>query len=170
MLGDPPIQEDLMQPRFRKVAVFAGAAALATGVGVGVASQGGESSSSQAAMTQRAGAPGGPQGAPGGGMQLTALAEELGVSEAKLEAAMEAVRSSLDPGSAPQPGDEDPMAAALAKELGLSTDKVSAALESLRPQGGPRGTPPSGGAPPDGAAPPDGSTAPDGSTTATTAT
>jgi hypothetical protein len=149
-----------MNPRFRKVAVFAGAAALATGVGVGVASQGGETSSSQAAMTQRAGGPGQQGGAPGG-MDLSALAEKLGVLEDKLEAAMEAARSSFDPGSAPQQGDEDPMAAALAKELGLSTEKVSAALESVRPQGGPGGAPPGGGTPPDGAAPPDGSTAPD---------
>jgi biotin operon repressor len=160
-----------MNPRFRKVAVFVGAAAVATGVGVGVASQGDETSSSQAAVSQRAGGFGAPQGAPRGGMDLSALAEELGVSEDKLEAAMESVRSSFDSGSAPQQSGEDPMAAALAKELGLSTDKVSAALESLRPQSAPGGTPPAGGTPPDGAAPPDDSTAPDagGSTTDATA-
>jgi hypothetical protein len=152
-----------MTPRFRKVAVFVGAAALATGVGVGVASHGDDTASSQAAVTQRAGGPGGPQGGPGG-MDLSALAGELGVSESKLEAAMESARSSLDPGSAPQPGDEDPMAAALAKELGLSTDKVSAALESVRPQGGPGGTPPAGGG-----TPPDGSAGDDATTGATQA-
>jgi hypothetical protein len=159
-----------MDPRFRKVAVFVGAAALATGVGVGVASQGDETSSSQAAMSQQARGPGGPQGAPGG-RNLSALADELGVSEDKLEAAMESVRSSMDRGSAPQQNGEDPIAAALAKELGLSTDKVSAALESVRPRGGPGRTPPADGTAPDGAAPPDGSTAPDAgdSTTATAA-
>jgi hypothetical protein len=144
-----------MNPRFRRVAVFVGAAALATGVGVAVASQGDETSSSQAAVGQRAGGPG--QGGAPRGMDLSALAEELGVSEARLEAAMESARSSFDPGSAPQSGDEDPMAAALAKELGLSTEKVSAALESLRPRG----------TPPDGAAPPDGSTTPDAGASST---
>jgi hypothetical protein len=149
-----------MDPRFRKVAVFVGAAALATGVGVGVASQGNETASSQAAPSQLAGAPGA-RGAPSG-RDLGALAEELGVTTDKLEAAMAAARSST--GGAPQPGDREAMAAALAKELGLSTDKVSAALESLRPQGAPGATPPSGGTPPGGAAPPDGSTT--GTTTA----
>jgi hypothetical protein len=134
-----------MDPRFRKVAVFVGAAALATGVGVGVASQGDETASSQAASPQVAGAP----GARGGPreMDLSALAEQLGVTTDKLQAAMQAARSST--GGAPQPGDREAMAAALAKELGLSTDKVSAAVESLRPQGAPGGTPPSGAAPPD---------------------
>ena len=150
-----------MDPRFRKVAVFVGAAALATGVGVGVASQGGETASSQAAPSQRTGA----QGARGG-MDFGALAEKLGVTSAELRAAMDAARSAAPAG--PQAG-QDARAAALAKELGLPTDKVAAALQSLRPQGAPRGIPPAGGAPP-GAAPPDDSTAPDGSTTGTTAT
>jgi hypothetical protein len=135
-----------MDPRFRKVAVFVGAAALATGVGVGVASQGNETAGSQAASSQVAGAPGA-RGAPGG-RDLSALAEQLGVTTDKLQAAMAAARSST--GGVPQPGDREAMAAALAKELGLSTDKVSAALESLRPPGAPGGTPPSGAAPPDG--------------------
>lgn len=151
-----------MNPRFRRVAVFVGAAALATGVGVGVAAHGGDTSSSQAAVTRDSGAPMGARGD-----MLSALADELGVSESKLRAAMESVRSS----ATPQPGNEDGMAAALAKELGLSTDKVEAALEAVRPQGaaggmppGAGGAPPAGAAPPDGATPPDGSSAPDGST------
>jgi hypothetical protein len=160
-----------MNPRFRKVAVFGSAAALATAVGVGVASQGNDTASSQAAASQNAGMPGG-QGARGG-MDVSVLAEKLGVSTDKLQAAMEAARSSA--GSAAQPGGMDTMAAALAKELGLSTDKVTAALEALRPDGAPPGTPPAGVAPPadstapDGSTTPDGSTAPDDSATGTTA-
>jgi hypothetical protein len=154
-----------MNPRFRKVAVFGSAAALATAVGVGVASQGNDTASSQAAGSQRAGMPGG-DGARGG-MDVSALAEKLGVSTDKLQAAMQAVRST--DGAAPQPGGMDTMAAALAKELGLSTDKVTAALEALRPDGAPRGTPPAGGAPPAGSTAPDSSSAPDDSATGTTA-
>ena len=153
-----------MNPRFRKVAVFGSAAAIATGVGVGVASQGNDTASSQAAGSQRAGMPGGDGG---GGMDMSALAEKLGVSTDKLQAAMQAVRSS--DGAAPQPGGMDTMAAALAKELGLSTDKVTAALEALRPDGAPSGTPPAGGAPPAGSTAPDSSSAPDDSATGTTA-
>ena len=86
-----------MNPRFRKVAVFAGTAALATGVGVGVASQGGgETASSQAAGMSR---PGGP----GDRMDVSALAEALGVSEAKDEAALEAVRPQGGGGAPPPP-------------------------------------------------------------------
>jgi hypothetical protein len=154
-----------MNPRFRKVAVFGSAAALATAVGVGVASQGNDTASSQAAGSQRAGMPYGPGAR--GGMDVSALAETLGVSTDKLQEAMQAVRSS--DGAAPQPGDMDTMAAALGKELGLSTDKVTAALEALRPDGAPRGTPPTGDAPPAGSTAPDSSTAPDDSATGTTA-
>ena len=71
-----------MQPRFRKVAVFAGAAALAGGVAAGVASQGGADAASPAAATAQRG------GGPRGFMDVSALADELGVSTAKLEAAL----------------------------------------------------------------------------------
>lgn len=149
-----------MDRRFRRVAVFVGAAALAGGVGAGVAAQGNETPASPAAVSQRAGAPGRP-----GGMDLSALADQLGVSTDKLRAAMAAARpTAADPSAA----GADAMAAALARELGLPTAKVSAALESVRPQGPPRGGPPPGGAPPSGAAPPD-STAPDASTATTPA-
>ena len=63
-------------------------------------------------------------------MDLSALADALGVSESKLETAMQAVRQT---GAAGGPGT---MAAALAEELGLSESKVQAALESFRPDGG----------------------------------
>jgi len=131
-----------MQDRFRKVAVFAGTAALATGVGVGVASQGGGDANSRTALTERADGPGGP-----GQMHLSALAEELGVSTSRLRAAMEAARPTADPGAA----GADAMAATLAEELGLSEQKVATALESFRPDGGAR---PDGAMPPGGSEPP----------------
>ncbi len=150
-----------MQARSRKVAVFVGAAALAAGVGVGVASQGGDSAASArgGSLSQRAGGPG--QGGPGG-MDLSALAGELGVTEARLEAAMQAVRQTAAPGA----GGPDAMAAALAEELGLAESKVADALESFRPDGGapPDGsggmTPPSDGTAPGGTTPPSDGTAP----------
>jgi hypothetical protein len=162
-------QEDTsMDPSLRKVAVVAGVVALATGAGVAVAGQGGETATSQAAPQQRAGAPGGGSR----GMDLSALADELGVTTDKLAAAMDAVRS-----SGASPGDS--LAAALADELGLPVDKVTAALESIRPQGPaggmrpPDGTLPPGGAPSDGSGttPPDGSgTTPPGDSSADGAT
>jgi hypothetical protein len=142
-----------MNPRFRKVAVFVGTAALATGVGVGVASQGGETESSQASPGMSR--PGGP----GGGMDVSALAEELGVTTDKLQAALEAAR----PSGGAAPGS---MAATLADELGISEAKVEAALEAVRPQGGMGGAPPAdGGTPPAGASPPDDGATTDGAVT-----
>ena len=133
-----------MQARIRKVAVFVGAAALAGGTAAGVAAQrGGDAASSSAAIAQRAGGPAGPRG----GIDVSALADELGVSTARLQAALETARPTGDPGARAR--GEDPMAAALAGELGLSTAKVQAALEAVRPSGGPGGAPP-----PDGSTPP----------------
>jgi hypothetical protein len=111
-----------MQPRSRKIAVFVGSAALATGVGVAVAAQGDSTSSSQAAPMSRQA-----DGRPGGGMDLSALGEQLGVTTDKLQAAMDTARATAQ--------DPDEMAAALAKELGLAEDDVTAALESMRPDG-----------------------------------
>jgi hypothetical protein len=144
-----------MQPRFRKIAVFVGSGALAAGVAAGVAGKGDDTT--QAAATQQQ-----PQqdGRPGGRMDLSALAEQLGVTTGKLQAAMESARSTA--------GVPDEMAAALARALGLSEAEVSAALEANRPdgaQGMPPGTPPDGTTPPSGAtATPDGTTPPSGTT------
>lgn len=141
-----------MQGRSRKVAMFAGAAALAGGVAVGVASQGDAdaATTSQGAIAQRAGDPPGPRGP----VDVDALAEELGVSTAKLRAALEAARPDGAPGAQP-PAErgEHPMAAALAEQLGLSTAKVEAALEAVRPAGAPCGPPPDGATPPGAADP-----------------
>ena len=113
-----------MNPRYRKIAVFVGAAALAGGAAVGVAA-GGDSATttgSSPAMTR----PGGP----GGGFDLSALAEKLGVSKSRLQEALQAARPSA--GRRPDPSS---MAATLADELGLSTDEVQAALEETMPSG-----------------------------------
>jgi hypothetical protein len=164
-----------MNSRFRKLAVFAGAAVLAGGVGVAVASQGDGRSGAQAALTQpgavagqngqngrsqsgqdsRSGGvpglgamPGGPPGSGGpGGTDLAALADALGVTTGQLRAAF----LDLQP---PAPG-QTTLVAALADALGLPESEVEAALEAARPSG----------APSDGAAPPAGAAARgDGST------
>ncbi|GAB3448574.1 hypothetical protein GCM10027517_33770 [Phycicoccus ginsengisoli] len=88
--------------------------------------------------------PGGHHGRPGMGMDTAALAKALGVSEAKLSAALrsarEATRPSTPPAQGTRPSDADraarekAMAAALAKALGVSEAKVQAALGSVRAQ------------------------------------
>jgi hypothetical protein len=73
------------------------------------------------------GGPGGSHGGPGGGhFDTAALAKALGVTEAKLQAALDAAHG--DKGDR-----DDAMAAALAKELGLDAAKVKAALEAQHP-------------------------------------
>jgi hypothetical protein len=143
-----------MNPRSRTLAVVVGAVILAGAAGIGVAATGGSSSASATPSMSR---PGGP------GFDLSALAKELGVSESRLQDALEAAR----PSAGGQPGaDRSGMAETLAEELGLSVDKVQAALDATMPSGGPGG----GGGPPsgmDGATPPnDGTTPPsDGAAT-----
>ena len=117
----------------RRIAVLVSAAALTGGAIAGCGSDA-ATTSTAAPGTQTEQQPTGqpPQ------MDLSALAEALGVSEDKLQAAMEANR--------PQPGEQPgEKAASLAKALGLSTEKVQAALQDLMPQGGP---PQGGQAPP----------------------
>jgi hypothetical protein len=122
-----------MKARFRKVAVFVGAAALAAGTGIGVAASSDDSASS--------GAPGSSRSAPGvtggrqapGGLDVSALADELGVTEAQLEEAMRKTRPT-DPSVGAGP---DAMFQALADELGLSADKVRRAFENAFGSAGP---------------------------------
>ena len=74
--------------------------------------------------------PGG--GAPaGGGLDVSALANELGVSETEMQQAMQKARPT-DPTTA---GGPDAMFQTLADELGVSVDKVRAAFEKILPQG-----------------------------------
>ena len=132
-----------MQITKQTIAVGLAAAALAAGTGLAVSK-----ANSDAALpsggTAGQGGPGGMGGpglrGPGGAQDLSALAKALGVSEAKLSAAMAQAR--------PGPAVPDDMAAVLAKALGVSESKVKAALEAHRPDG--RGGPPAGGAPPSG--------------------
>jgi hypothetical protein len=118
-----------MNPRFRRVAVFAGTAAIAAGAGIGVAAKGGATSSAAPSTIQQQG----PGGAPGGA-GLSSLADALGVSETRLQQAMQNARA----------GGPDEMVQALADELGLSVDKVREAFQSTMPQrGGGAPAPPS---------------------------
>ena len=76
------------------------------------------------------------------GADASALAEALGLDEAKVTAAIEKVREATKPTEKPaegtKPSDTDRQArraayiAALAKELGVSADKLTAALDSVR--------------------------------------
>jgi hypothetical protein len=142
-----------MTPRFRRVAVFVGTAALAAGTGIGVAASSGDGSttdrpSSAPGMSQ-------PQdrGGPAAGGGLSDVAEQLGVSETRLAQAMRNARPT-DPSAG---GDPDAMIEAVAEELGLEVDQVREAFESSLGTGPPQGQAPdsSGGTP---APPTDGDT------------
>ena len=86
------------------------------------------------------GGPGGHRGGPGG-MDAAALATRLGLTEAKVSAALAKVRTAQQPATPPAPGTrpteaerqarEKAMAAALAKELGVSQAKVQSALDAI---------------------------------------
>jgi biotin operon repressor len=116
----------------RSIAVLGAAGLLAVAAGCGGSAT---TSSTSAGGTSNTAAtqPGRPDS--------TSLAEKLGVSTARLQQAMQAIRPTGE--TPPSPGT---MAAALAKELRISTSKVQAAMESVRLSGTP---PPDGaGAPP----------------------
>ncbi len=158
-----------MKPKVRRLAVIVGASAALGAAGCGGAAST-QSSASGAAGSSQSSA-NGAQSQPGpGGFDLAALATKLGVSEAKVRAAMAKTRPTGAPGQAPSGTNADP-ATALAKQLGLSATKVRAAMQALRPSGAPpqgatppQGTPP-GGTPPAGApAPSSGSGSGSGST------
>ena len=113
-------------------AVIAGSAVLAsaaygvgTQVGGGNATAANDSGNSSSSADRRAG-PGRPD--------LSGLAQELGVSEAKLRAALRDLRSER-PARIKRRGD---LAAAIAKELDVSEAKVQAILDDLRPRDGRR--------------------------------
>ena len=136
-----------MTPKFRRVAVFVGTAAIAAGAGIGVAAQGDSSTpdrSSGAPGLTRPQDGGGPPGIGGGASGLSAVADQLGVSETRLETAMRNARPT-DPTDPAAGGGPDAMMEAVAEELGLEADTVRKAFESvLGTQGGP-GAPPAGG-------------------------
>lgn len=77
--------------------------------------------------------PGGHRGDPDGrGMDTAALATTLGVTETKLEAALEATRPARDD----RDGKRTEHAAAIAKALGESTAAVQAVMDANRPDRG----------------------------------
>ncbi|THI96562.1 hypothetical protein E7Z54_16615 [Nocardioides sp.] len=120
----------------------------ATAVSLSANAVEGEDSTTGAASAEAR--PGGDHGGPGGhgrgfGADTAELAESLGVTEEKLEAALEAVRKDLAPDEKPADGEERTppteedraartaaFAKALADELGIAESKVTAALESIR--------------------------------------
>jgi hypothetical protein len=122
-----------MTPRFRRVAVFVGTAALAAGTGIGVAASSGDGSttdpsSSTPGMSQPL-----DRGGPTAGGGLSDVAEQLGVSETRLAQAMRNAR----PTDQSAGGDPDATIEAVAEELGLEVDQVREAFESALgpPQG-----------------------------------
>jgi hypothetical protein len=125
-----------MSPRIRRYTALVGTAALVGGGGLGVA-QAATDSGARSTTAKRSSlrGPGGPTQA-----QLTALADRLGVTAAKLKAAMTATRPAKPAGkrAARGPGD---MAAALATALGVETSAVQEILEANRPARGDRPAP-----------------------------
>src|SRR3954454_21646106 len=120
-----------MTPRTKKTAAaLSGALVLASGA-YALGSQSGDGAalagtapSSSSSSGQQAGRPWGP--GPGGpGRELSGLAGRLGVSEAKLRAALQDLKPDR------REDHEATVAKALAGALGLSTDKVQAALQKL---------------------------------------
>jgi hypothetical protein len=119
-----------MTPRTKKTAaalsgalvLASGAYALGTQTGDGTALAGGKITSSAGTKA------GAPPGRPGGPRDLSGIAGQLGVTEAKLRAALEDLRP--DRGAA-EDEHQAALAKALATELGLDAAKVTAALEKF---------------------------------------
>lgn len=157
-------------PKTLSVGAVAVLAAIATGVGISQATADPSSSpsstpssspsESSGAASANSGTPGTTDGMPGRGfgrhghgpdgmgrggmgwgMDASALADQLGVDEAKLTAALQKVRTSMQdsdedrtgpPTEAERTARQQEFAAALAKELGIDQAKVTAALDALR--------------------------------------
>jgi hypothetical protein len=123
-----------MTARFRRVAVFVGTAALATGAGIGVAAQGDPTTTAPSVNGQQDPGARGPDRS----LDVSALAQALGVSKTRLTEAMQNTREAQ-----PGPGGLDERIQALADELGLPVDTVRAAFDSAFGQRG--GPPPAAG-------------------------
>jgi hypothetical protein len=90
-------------------------------------------------LGDRRGGPGRGRGGPGHRADLAAVAQKLGVTEAKLRSALQSSR----PSGAPNRGDRGAeLAAEIAKALGVDAAKVQDILEDNRPARGPRGSGP----------------------------
>lgn len=136
-----------------KIAAAGGVAAVAAGIGASAAMADTTPTPSTSATATAApsqpgadagrgpGGPGGHRGGPGG-LDAAALATKLGLTEAKVSAALEKVRAAQKPTTPPAQGTkptdaerqarEKARVTALAKELGVSEAKVQAALDAIR--------------------------------------
>lgn len=133
-----------------KVVGVAGVAAVAVGMGASQALAAGStpspSSTATGALAPTTGKLG-PGGAGrghggGGGVDTAALAKALGITEAKVKAALAAVRTTMQPGQLPAQGNkpsdaertarEKARVSVLAKHLGVSEAKLQAALDSMQ--------------------------------------
>jgi hypothetical protein len=138
-----------------KIAAAGGVAAIAAGLGASAAMADSSTptpSGTATAAPSQPGAdtgrgpdgPGGPGGHRGGrgGVDAAALASKLGLTEAKVAAALEKVRAAQKPATPPAQGTkptdaerqarEKATVTALAKELGVSEAKVRAALDAIK--------------------------------------
>jgi hypothetical protein len=119
----------------QRIAIALCAAVLAGAGGLAISKAGESKVGTATAATQPPGGPG--AGGPGGGAPgFSGLADDLGVSKAKLQQAMQTARPD-------RTGSPQDMAANLAEALDLPTATVQKALEANRPSG----TMPPGGAP-----------------------
>lgn len=118
-----------MSHRIRRYTAVLGTAALVGGSGLGIAQA--QDTSTDRSKTDRPAR--GPSSA-----DLTALADRLGVSTARLQAAMEATRPARPSGGRREGRRGSDMAAALASALGVQTAQVKAILDDNRPTSHPR--------------------------------
>lgn len=133
-----------------KTLVTVAAAALTLGAGIGVATlASADPTTTPSPGATASGAPDSPpgpgrHGGPGRGLHNTDLAKELagklGVTEAKVTEALQAVHAEHEPPARPTPGAAKPdpaardaeLANALATKLGVDEAKVSTALDEIR--------------------------------------
>ncbi|HVH21807.1 MAG TPA: hypothetical protein VNA11_05050 [Pseudonocardia sp.] len=136
-------------PTTKKTIIAAAAGVMALGTGIGVASlASADPTSSPTPSATTSGAPtpgqdrpdrGGRHGAPHDTDLAKALASKLGVTEAKVTEALQAIREENKPTTKPDPQDRpDPtareaaLAKALAEKLGVDEAKVTTALAEIR--------------------------------------
>ena len=137
--------------RTKKMTLGLSATALALGAGIGVAGMASATTTPAPAPSASASADGSTSTMPGGmgkhggrggerGIaQASALAEKLGVEEAKVTEALQAFREANKPAGPPAEGEkpdaasrEAALAKSLAESLGIEESTVTAALEELR--------------------------------------
>ena len=137
--------------RRKRIALGLSATALAVSAGIGVAGMAWATttptptpSTSSSASPDNAAPPEGKwrhggHGGERGVEQASALAEKLGIEEAKVSEALQAFREANKPSSPPADGEkpdatarEAALAESLAESLGIDEAKVTAALEELR--------------------------------------